>query len=73
MSSYSAPTRALPDKPSLAQLRKQAKELLKSYPAKTPPSTKSRDSNGAPTRRASHWLTRSEFLREHMAFPVGQS
>ncbi len=28
---YSAPTRILPDKPSLAQLRKQAKELLKSY------------------------------------------
>ena len=31
MSSHSAPTRTLPDKPSLAQLRKQAKELLKSY------------------------------------------
>ena len=27
----SAPTRALPDKPSLAQLREQAKELLDSY------------------------------------------
>jgi ankyrin repeat protein len=33
MSSHSAPTRTLPDKPSLAQLRKQAKELLKSYRA----------------------------------------
>jgi ankyrin repeat protein len=31
MSSDSAPTRTLPPKPSLAQLRKQAKELLKSY------------------------------------------
>lgn len=31
MSSHSAPTRTLPHKPSLAQLRKQAKELLKSY------------------------------------------
>jgi hypothetical protein len=29
--SYSAPTRALPAKPSLAQLRKQAKELLKAF------------------------------------------
>ena len=28
MSSHSAPTRTLPHKPSLAQLRKQAKELL---------------------------------------------
>jgi ankyrin repeat protein len=33
MSSHSAPTRTLPHKPSLAQLRKQAKELLKSYRA----------------------------------------
>src|SRR5262249_50915248 len=33
MSSHSAPTRTLPNKPSLAQLRKQAKELLKSYRA----------------------------------------
>jgi ankyrin repeat protein len=33
MSSQSAPTRTLPRKPSLAQLRKQAKELLKSYRA----------------------------------------
>ncbi len=33
MSSRSAPTRTLPHKPSLAQLRKQAKELLKSYRA----------------------------------------
>lgn len=33
MSSQPAPTRTLPDKPSLAQLRKQAKELLKSYRA----------------------------------------
>jgi hypothetical protein len=33
MSSQSAPTRTLPPKPSLAQLRKQAKELLKSYRA----------------------------------------
>ena len=33
MSSHPAPTRTLPDKPSLAQLRKQAKELLKSYRA----------------------------------------
>jgi ankyrin repeat protein len=33
MSSHSAPTRTVPDKPSLAQLRKQAKELLKSYRA----------------------------------------
>ena len=33
MSSHSAPTRTLPKKPSLAQLRKQAKELLKSYRA----------------------------------------
>jgi ankyrin repeat protein len=31
MSSESAPTRTLPDKPSLAQLRKQAKELRKAY------------------------------------------
>ena len=31
MSSHSAPTRTLPHKPSLAQLRKQAKEFLKSY------------------------------------------
>jgi ankyrin repeat protein len=31
MSSHPAPTRALPNKPSLAQLRKQAKELLHSY------------------------------------------
>jgi ankyrin repeat protein len=31
--SHSAPTRALPEKPSLAQLRKQAKDLLKSYRA----------------------------------------
>ncbi len=30
----SAPTRTLPSKPSLAQLRKQAKELLKSYQAR---------------------------------------
>ncbi|MDF1743058.1 MAG: hypothetical protein P1V19_05145, partial [Gimesia sp.] len=28
---HSTPTRSLPDKPHLAQLRKQAKELLKSY------------------------------------------
>src|SRR5262249_40272636 len=33
MSSQSAPTRTLPDKPSIAQLRKQAKELLKAYRA----------------------------------------
>ena len=33
MSSDSAPTCILPNKPSLAQLRKQAKELLKSYRA----------------------------------------
>src|SRR5262249_58838658 len=33
MSSPSAPTRTLPPKPSLAQLRKQAKELLKAYRA----------------------------------------
>lgn len=33
MSSQPAPTRALPPKPNLAQLRKQAKELLKSYRA----------------------------------------
>jgi hypothetical protein len=33
MSSESAPTRTLPSKPSLTQLRKQAKELLKSYRA----------------------------------------
>ncbi len=33
MSSHSAPTRTLPQNPSLAQLRKQAKELLKSYRA----------------------------------------
>ena len=33
MSSQSAPTRTLPPKPSLAQLRKQAKELLHSYRA----------------------------------------
>jgi ankyrin repeat protein len=33
---HSAPTRALPAKPSLAQLRKQAKELLKSYRAGRP-------------------------------------
>src|SRR5262249_33815250 len=31
MSSYSAPTRTLPHKPSLAQLRKQVRELLNSY------------------------------------------
>jgi ankyrin repeat protein len=33
MSSHSAPTRTLPPKPSLAQLHKQAKELLKLYRA----------------------------------------
>jgi ankyrin repeat protein len=33
MSSQTAPTRTLSDKPSLAQLRKQTKELLKSYRA----------------------------------------
>jgi ankyrin repeat protein len=33
MSPHSAPTRTLPDKPSLAQLRKQAKELRKAYRA----------------------------------------
>jgi ankyrin repeat protein len=33
MSSQPGPTRALPDKPSLAQLRKQAKELRKAYRA----------------------------------------
>jgi ankyrin repeat protein len=33
MSSQPAPTRTLPDKPSLAQLRKQAKELRKAYRA----------------------------------------
>ena len=33
MSSHSAPARTLPHKPSLVQLRKQAKELLKSYRA----------------------------------------
>jgi ankyrin repeat protein len=33
VSSHSAPTRTLPPKPSLAQLRKQAKELLKAYRA----------------------------------------
>jgi len=31
MSSHSAPTRTLPPKPNLVQLRKQAKDLLKSY------------------------------------------
>jgi hypothetical protein len=31
MSSQSAPSRTLPDTPSLAQLRKQAKELFKAY------------------------------------------
>lgn len=30
---HSAPTRSLPDKPNLAQLKKQAKELLKAYRA----------------------------------------
>ncbi|MBC8356336.1 MAG: hypothetical protein H8E66_30525 [Planctomycetes bacterium] len=30
---HSAPTRSLPDRPSLGQLRKQAKELLRSYQA----------------------------------------
>lgn len=35
---HSAPARELPDKPSLAQLRKQAKELLKSYRAGAPDS-----------------------------------
>jgi len=34
--SQAAPTRTLPPKPSLAQLRKQAKELLKSYRAREP-------------------------------------
>ncbi|MGE5193799.1 MAG: hypothetical protein ACM3U2_14985 [Deltaproteobacteria bacterium] len=29
--SHTAPARSLPDKPSFAELRKQAKELLKSY------------------------------------------
>jgi ankyrin repeat protein len=33
MSSHPAPTRTLPSNPSLAQLRKQAKELLRSYRA----------------------------------------
>ena len=33
MSSHSTPTRTLPPKPRLAQLRKQAKDLLKSYRA----------------------------------------
>lgn len=33
MSSHPAPTRTLPNRPSLAQLRKQAKELLHSYRA----------------------------------------
>jgi ankyrin repeat protein len=33
MSSHAAPKRTLPPKPSVAQLRKQAKELLKSYRA----------------------------------------
>jgi ankyrin repeat protein len=33
MSSHTVPTRTLPNKPSLAQLRKQAKELLNSYRA----------------------------------------
>src|SRR5262249_55609753 len=33
MSSQPAPTRTLPDKPSLAQLRKQAKELRNAYRA----------------------------------------
>ena len=33
MSSQAGPTRTLPDKPSLAQLRKQAKELRKAYQA----------------------------------------
>jgi ankyrin repeat protein len=33
MSSHPAPTRSLPDRPSLAQLRRQAKELLKAYRA----------------------------------------
>jgi ankyrin repeat protein len=33
MSSHSAPTRTLPNNPSLAQLRKQAKELRKAYRA----------------------------------------
>ena len=33
MSSHPAPTRTLPSKPSLAQLRKQSKDLLKSYRA----------------------------------------
>jgi ankyrin repeat protein len=33
VSSHSAPTRTLPPKPSFAQLRKQAKELLKAYRA----------------------------------------
>src|SRR5947209_197018 len=31
--SHAAPTRSLPAKPSLAQLRKQAKDLLKAYQA----------------------------------------
>ncbi len=35
---HPAPARELPDKPSLAQLRKQAKELLKSYRAGDPDS-----------------------------------
>ena len=33
---HAAPTRSLPDRPSLGQLRKQAKELLKSYKAGEP-------------------------------------
>jgi hypothetical protein len=33
MASHSAPTRTLPHKPSLAQLRKQAQDLLNSYRA----------------------------------------
>ena len=36
MSSQSAPTRTLPHQPSLAQLRKQAKELLKAFRASEP-------------------------------------
>src|SRR5687767_11215265 len=33
---YTAPTRSLPDRPNLAQLRRQARELLKSFRAGDP-------------------------------------
>jgi len=74
MTSHSAPTRTLPSRPSLAQLRKQARELLNSYRAGEAAATGDAVESGADRwARPLAWATKRghqaviELLRSHGA------